>query len=637
MAASLSVQPEELRCPMCLQLYVYSHYPKQLDCKHTCCQDCLLHIVSNGAQNIACPECRHVTNVPPNGVESMSTNALVRSFAEERFEQELQDTGNGMCTMHEGEQLRFFCETCDNLICPLCLIDKHRKYEHDVKSLGDKRKECRIQMKHAIYEAEIECENCEKNETELLKAELQLDTAIMLQESRIDSRVESIVAEIRQKGQDLKSELRRLEKPRFERIHRERNHLSERLRNLKLAVTAAKSKVDSTADHAYMMQHDNLLGRITPLLVDNKPVTISRNTSVITFEPEISEIDVILGKLEKPKISAKKPTKRGGRPTPPPRHNMMRRRNSTGSVQGLTITRTNSPQRNRYCTLRQVKSGGLARRCRTLETDGEFGRFQSATCISVSDSGSVAVTDQNAKQVQIHTLENNGQYTQSMNLQLMNENKHKPQMVAFAKDKVLVARWTCVEIYLSSTGEYESSFNTRQIQRRRFRAPRVGEHDSGVVSVTVTGKRILAGNVERSTITIHDLSGSAVMKTLNVNIKPWHLATNGKHVAFSQWSANNVSVFDLDSGLELYSIVVQGPRGLIFDDTTGSILITRDDANVIAGNRTIDQYCSSTGQWIGQAVVGLHVPHDAAFTQDGALLVADYKSVKICNENETYV
>ena len=624
---------------MCLQLYVHSRYPKDLDCRHACCQDCLLQMVSGGSSSVTCPECRRVTNISESGVESMTTNGTLRSLAEERFELELQSTGNGMCTSHAKEELRFFCETCGTLICPLCLIDKHRRNEHDVKSLCDKRKESKIQMKHAIYEAELETESCEKTETELLKVKLQLETAIKLQESRIDSRVESIVTEIRKKGQDLKDEMRKLEKPRFERILRERGHLTERLKNLKAALTSAKSKVDTAADFEYMMQHEKLLSSVTGLLNDPKPVRISRNTTVVTFEPELSDVEIVLGKLEKPKISPKKPRKRG-RPVASPRISLMRR-NSTGSVPvGLNVML--NQRNNRSNTIREYKSGGLVRRCRTLDSIAEFGKFQSAASIDVSASGLVAISDQNAKQVHAYELEKD-RYKPKWKVQLLADNTHKPQMVAFTpEDKILVARWTGVEVY-SSTGEYQTSFNTRQIQKRRFsRKSSAAEDkmiDHGVVSVTVTpnGKRILVGNIERSTITFHDATGTIIMKSLSVNIKPWHVATNGRQIACSQWSANSVSVHDMESGLFLYSILVHGPRGMCFDEETGSILITKDNPNVGAGSRTIEQYCSSNGQWIGQAAVGLHVPQDLVFASDGTLLVADYKSVKICQENETYV
>ncbi len=636
MAASFPVQPEDLRCPMCLQLYVHSRYPKDLDCQHACCQDCLFRLISGGNPSITCPECRRVTNIPRAGVESMNTNMTLRGFAEERYELELQKTGTGMCTSHEKEELRFYCETCDMLICPLCLIDKHRRNEHDVKSLNDKRKECKIQMKHAIYEAELEAESCEKSETELLKVKLQLDTAIKLQESRIDSRVESIVAEIRKKGQDLKHELRRLEKPRFERILKERAHLTERRKNLKSALESAKSKVDTALDFEYMMQHEQLLSSVTELLNDPKPITISRNTTVVTFEPAISESEISLGKLEKPKISPKKPRK-GGRPVASPRYSLLRR-NSTGSVpSGINVI---LDRKNRSTTLREWKAGGLARRCRTLESVDQFGRFQSAKSVDISASGLVAVWDQNSKQVHIYESSEDGQYKVKFKVQLLSDNTHKPQMVAFTKDeKILVARWTAVEVY-TCKGEYESSFNTRQIQKRRFRSSRaVEEKDTGVVSIATTpnGKRILVGNIERSTITVHDATGTIIMKSIQVNIKPWHLATNGRHIAFSQWSANSVSVHDLESSLLLFSVLVRGPRGMCFDEETGSILVSKDNSNVYSGNRTVDQYCSSTGQWIGQAAIGLHGPHDVCFNADGSLMVADYKSVKICSETETYV
>ena len=79
---------EDLSCPLCLELFVDPHTPKQLECPHVYCQVCLEKMVEGGLQVVTCPECRAITRVPPKtptsdgGIADLKTTLRLRSLAE---------------------------------------------------------------------------------------------------------------------------------------------------------------------------------------------------------------------------------------------------------------------------------------------------------------------------------------------------------------------------------------------------------------------------------------------------------------------------------------------------------------------------------------------------------------------------
>ncbi len=62
---------EQLTCSVCLDTYTN---PKQLQCHHVYCQQCLARLVvrdQQGQLSLTCPTCRQVTPVPADGVAGL--------------------------------------------------------------------------------------------------------------------------------------------------------------------------------------------------------------------------------------------------------------------------------------------------------------------------------------------------------------------------------------------------------------------------------------------------------------------------------------------------------------------------------------------------------------------------------------
>ena len=187
-----------LTCPICYQLF---NNPKYLPCHHSYCEQCLEKMqVQN---EIICPECRKEAAVPPGGVKDLPNNFFINRMVDELVlkrkvegEEEVKCDecdeddpvvaycpecnmffcqtcneshkrskrfrGHGivpltelrsnksipleakiklpLCKEHD-EQLKYYCETCEQLICMYCTVKEHNGHDHDtVKKMATKHR-----------------------------------------------------------------------------------------------------------------------------------------------------------------------------------------------------------------------------------------------------------------------------------------------------------------------------------------------------------------------------------------------------------------------------------------------------------------------------------------------------------------
>ena len=188
---------DNLTCPVCYNLY---KNPKYLPCYHSYCEGCLEKLQEQS--KIICPECRNEVKVPAKGVKEFPTNFFINRLVDDLIlkkkvtgEVEVNcdkcdvndpvvsfcpDCNSFLCSAcnashirqiefrdhsarlltelkcekpmiqakvkiplckEHDEQLKYYCETCDELVCMYCTMKKHNSHNHDtVKKMARKHR-----------------------------------------------------------------------------------------------------------------------------------------------------------------------------------------------------------------------------------------------------------------------------------------------------------------------------------------------------------------------------------------------------------------------------------------------------------------------------------------------------------------
>ena len=182
---------EHLNCPICLDTYTD---PKQLQCNHVYCRQCLVPLVvrdQQGKLGLTCPACRQVTPIPDRGVAGLQPafhiNRLleiqqsfrvleVQATTPERAVEAAKTnapvpprTDLRLCFDHPEEELKLYCEPCGELVCYQCVIKGGKHRDHDYALLKKAFEKYKKEITSSL-------EPMEKQVDIAMKALSQLDT-----------------------------------------------------------------------------------------------------------------------------------------------------------------------------------------------------------------------------------------------------------------------------------------------------------------------------------------------------------------------------------------------------------------------------------------------------------------------------
>ena len=144
MAAKNTQQPslaegvdKELTCAICLCRY---DHPKVLPCLHTYCKGCLEKLASRSTrsrppQQITCPQCKEVHEVPPQGIDAFRTYFTINNLIDLLRIHEAMTPKESTIVCESGVDENFavaHCLTCRDHLCESCFeLHKRQKLSHD--------------------------------------------------------------------------------------------------------------------------------------------------------------------------------------------------------------------------------------------------------------------------------------------------------------------------------------------------------------------------------------------------------------------------------------------------------------------------------------------------------------------------
>ena len=165
---------DQLTCAICLDTY---NNPRVLPCLHVFCENCLGRLVLRDAANLTatCPNCRRETQLQ-GGVADLPAAFYINHLFEVRDTLEkVKDPNKTQCEKCEEDIAKGYCRDCGKFVCEAC-ITMHKKWkefaEHEIATLGQVKADVaqlvppkKVAMKcskHPAEELKIYCETCDE-------------------------------------------------------------------------------------------------------------------------------------------------------------------------------------------------------------------------------------------------------------------------------------------------------------------------------------------------------------------------------------------------------------------------------------------------------------------------------------------
>ncbi|XP_072047874.1 uncharacterized protein [Amphiura filiformis] len=349
---SIKVMEEDLSCNICYNLL---REPKDLDCPHVFCLQCLQEWVKKG-RTVECPECRHITIVPLGGLVNLKTNLRLKTMAEKYAAPVEKQKGVPICPNHEGEKQHLFCITCGVTVCHNCLVLEHQMPEHGIKELKVITKTQKTEVKAKMDCVKQKIKKTEDDEKKLNEMERKLQAARDQAEKDVEKRVQEATAEVEAKGKEMKAAIKATHQLRMETLKEKRIQTNDMVTRLHNVHTATQNVVDTAADHIFMKQHNSLVDKMNKLCISQHKVPLP-DLAALRFDP------------------------------------------GSGTVNSSWFGR--------------VVADGY-RKCK-LKLVHEFGAYLKAQGVAITQTGLLAVVDSHAKEVGIYR-EVNGEYKRQFSL-----------------------------------------------------------------------------------------------------------------------------------------------------------------------------------------------------------------------------
>ena len=288
MATSIeAIVDEEIKCGIC---HERMNDPKILVCLHSFCRGCLQRLIFNSGSVLRCPLCNTEMKRPPNGVDDFKTNFTLRNLKEalsfhEKSQQNAVKCGNGIdenrgvarcvdcdcylclqccethsklratrnhqvvplaeirndvrkydskrfCKDHPKEELAFFCEHEEDVICRDCALVTHK--EHKYSFIRDVQDQLKQKLQEDLRDIEEKSEEFSQHLKHINEVKLRSDENVEACHQEIIEYFNRYIESVREKQQQLIEWLRNKQG-----IH------SKQISEQELAVSTSKAKLVS--------------------------------------------------------------------------------------------------------------------------------------------------------------------------------------------------------------------------------------------------------------------------------------------------------------------------------------------------------------------------------------------------------
>lgn len=119
-------------CPLCYSKYgtgFPQRIPRELDCRHTFCTECLLKLQELQGSVIECSSCKLRTLLPSNGVDGLDKNMDLLHAILQTEEEEQKLCNFCIRKVYPAKAATFYCSDCEVFMCGSCSDTIHSQLE----------------------------------------------------------------------------------------------------------------------------------------------------------------------------------------------------------------------------------------------------------------------------------------------------------------------------------------------------------------------------------------------------------------------------------------------------------------------------------------------------------------------------
>lgn len=273
----------ELSCPVCLELFVAPHIPKDLPvCGHICCEVCLKNLVRGGNQ-LLCPECRTNINIPHGEVSQLQTNLRVRNLAERYPKRlcEVPKNGEPICAEHDDAKMRYYCTPCNMLVCRACILLEHKGEGHASVKVEDRYNEIQSQT----TKCQEVIDECNETLSTLDNLKSTIATKLAMEKAEVDVRVEDHVRRVKEAGKRMKEQLEATTTLMIKEIDRRIIDHKEHIKSVEKLKEDTVKSVESMPEADFILRHSSFPQKMETLRKENEEFEVNESAISVEYEP----------------------------------------------------------------------------------------------------------------------------------------------------------------------------------------------------------------------------------------------------------------------------------------------------------------------------------------------------------------
>ncbi|XP_022110244.1 tripartite motif-containing protein 2-like isoform X2 [Acanthaster planci] len=286
MAQAFDKIGQHFTCDICQDRY---KQPKILDCVHSFCQACLEDYYTSRykhARKIPCPVCRQETVLPDARIQGLKTNFPLMGIIAEISEQEklARSEEKNKCQKHQGEMKRFYCETCQKLICSSCAVLDHCKPQHHYIDIG----EASLKYKHSLIDKfsdfHKEIKGLEQSLAASSQAQREFGRNVTKTKKAVQDRAAKMRAEITTQENKLIDEIDQIQQHYNRMFDEHQKTVNMMLQGKQQSVTTAKDVTDTMSDSEFLSLYP-IISKDLKSLKSQNPPKIDPKLSHLSFTP----------------------------------------------------------------------------------------------------------------------------------------------------------------------------------------------------------------------------------------------------------------------------------------------------------------------------------------------------------------